>query len=59
LAPTENGSWAYTVLHTFEGSPALNPAGSVVLDQAGNIYGTTESCAFGKNCRGVVFGIPP
>lgn len=58
LSPKPGGSWAYSVLHVFQGKPALNPYSSLVLDQAGNLYGTALACAL-TNCKGVVFEITP
>ena len=47
-----------TVLHTFTGPPdGSAPYGSVVLDSAGNLYGTTYSG--GKQRAGVVFKLAP
>jgi uncharacterized repeat protein (TIGR03803 family) len=58
LAPKSGGGWAYNVLHTFQGKPAIWPFGSL-LDKAGNLYGTTSDCASGTGCHGVVFEITP
>ena len=50
-----DGTWTKTLLHVFTGgSDGAIPAGGVVMDSAGNLYGTTW---FGgdkksKNCRG-------
>ena len=41
LAPCENGKWTNTVLHTFQGKRAATPLAGVILDAAGNLYGTT------------------
>jgi uncharacterized repeat protein (TIGR03803 family) len=49
-----------TVLHRFQGgTDGANPAGRLLLDPAGNLYGTTEqggngSCSVGQGC-GTVF----
>jgi uncharacterized repeat protein (TIGR03803 family) len=59
LAPNADGSWAYSMLHVFLGKPALTPEGGVVLDKAGNLYGTTGSCGSRKVCTGVVYEITP
>jgi len=46
----------YSVLYTFAGGPdGRNPLGVVVLDAAGNLYGTTEYG--GTSDRGVVFRV--
>src|SRR5579859_6223232 len=38
----------FTVLHTFKGPDGANPAAPVILDKAGNIYGTTTAGGVGK-----------
>jgi uncharacterized repeat protein (TIGR03803 family) len=54
LSPDGNGSWTYTVLHAFTGKDdGKYPSGPVMLDQAGNLYGTTQSG--GVYGAGVVF----
>jgi hypothetical protein len=57
------GSWLYTSLHDFtSGSDGGNPYGQLILDDAGNVFGTTEAggnaCRQGPGC-GVVFEITP
>jgi len=53
-----------TILHTFTGSPdgAYPFLGALILDQAGNLYGTTadggHSGCFGSGC-GIVFKLSP
>ena len=59
LTPSSDGSWAFSVLHTFQGNPALHPTGGLVIDKAGNLYGTTNDCGSGTGCYGVVFEITP
>jgi hypothetical protein len=49
--------WSYTVLHTFAATTAFRPVSRVVLDSAGNVYGTASLC--GSACQGVVFEITP
>ena len=46
-----------TVLHKFAGgsSDGCNPAGGLVQDKAGNLYGTTEGC--GASGYGTVFAV--
>jgi uncharacterized repeat protein (TIGR03803 family) len=42
LAPKPSGGWNFATLHAFQGMPdAAFPYGGVVLDSAGNLYGTT------------------
>jgi uncharacterized repeat protein (TIGR03803 family) len=58
MAPSLDGTWAYTVLHTFLGGPGRYP-GSLIFDGAGHLYGTTKSCGSGAKCMGIVFEITP
>ncbi len=47
LARSED-NWAYTVLHSFQGSPdGEAPSAGVVLDASGNIYGITQQGGIG------------
>ena len=57
MSPSLDGTWAYTVLHTFLGGPGRYP-GSLIFDGAGHLYGTTQSCSAAK-CMGIVFEITP
>jgi uncharacterized repeat protein (TIGR03803 family) len=58
LSPS-NGSWTYTSLHDFTGGDDGSlPDGGVILDSAGNLYGTTENGGEHYN-NGVVFEITP
>jgi uncharacterized repeat protein (TIGR03803 family) len=42
LSPNEGGEWTETVLHSFgNGSDAAYPEAGVIMDTAGNLYGTT------------------
>jgi len=59
LAPKPGGGWTYSVLHNFQGKPAIYPEAGLVLDKAGNLYGTTVACASGTGCYGVAFEITP
>lgn len=53
-----NYSWTETVLYTFQGlTDGLNPVGGVVLDAAGNLYGTTFDG--GINGGGTVYELSP
>lgn len=56
LSPSPNG-WQETVLHAFDGSDGRRPAAGLVLDQAGNVYGSTPFG--GSNDGGVVFELSP
>jgi uncharacterized repeat protein (TIGR03803 family) len=58
LAPELKGKWRYTVLHTFGvGSDGCAPAGNLVLDKKGNLYGGTV--LGGTTGNGVIFEITP
>jgi uncharacterized repeat protein (TIGR03803 family) len=55
LASGSNGKWKYSVLHRFAGKDGRSPEASVILDDKGNIYGTTTEG--GPDGDGVVFEI--
>ena len=58
LTPNGNGSWTESVLHRFWNRPGAFPFGAgLVLDQTGNLYGTTHGD--GKTTFGSVFEITP
>jgi len=43
LMPIGDGNWSETVLHNFSGATdGANPAGNVMFDTAGNLFGTAE-----------------
>jgi uncharacterized repeat protein (TIGR03803 family) len=52
LHKTSSG-WHQVVLHSFNGADGVNPDAPLVMDTAGNLYGTTS--AGGANGFGVVF----
>jgi uncharacterized repeat protein (TIGR03803 family) len=56
LEPGSGGSWTFKVLHLFgHGTDGYHPTGNLVLDQGGNLYGTTQ--AGGAQGAGLVFEI--
>jgi uncharacterized repeat protein (TIGR03803 family) len=65
LAPQPNQTWTQSVLYTFTGAgDGANPWGNVILDQAGNLYGTAEfggdtSCVLTSTGCGTVFKLTP
>ncbi len=52
LSPSDNG-WTFSVLHSFNGPPNRGSFGPLLLDPAGNLYGTT--LAGGASQQGAVF----
>lgn len=58
LTPNPGGSWTESVLHDFQGgNDGNNPAGGVIVDAAGSLYGTT--LFGGPNTHGTVFKLTP
>jgi len=59
LTPTSNGGWKEKTLHNFYSwrGDGVGPMGGLVMDQAGNLYGTTLG---GGACNnGTVFKVSP
>src|SRR5258708_5065837 len=59
LSPQAGGGWTQTVLHNFNATSTdgQDPIGGLILDSAGNLYGTTElGGAYGK---GTAFELLP
>jgi uncharacterized repeat protein (TIGR03803 family) len=59
MTPSSKGRWVYSILQAFDGKPGSAPFGPLVLDKAGNLYGTTSYCGPGEGCDGIVFEITP
>jgi hypothetical protein len=63
LAPATGGTWAFSVLHTFNGArDGSNPTAGVMVDSAGNVYGTSQYGTNTTNCGGgcgTVFKLTP
>ncbi len=59
LSPMQNGSWKQTVLHAFTGGNdgGVGSLGVLLLDTAGNLYGTAE--LGGAHQAGTVFELTP
>ncbi len=57
LSPNEGGYWTETVLHNFDADDGLRPWASLILDVAGNLYGTTSQG--GAYSDGTVFELSP
>ena len=59
LTPHDDGSWTESTLYCFKGYPdGSGPVGPLILDAAGNLYGTTEWGGTSA-CWGVVFKLTP
>jgi uncharacterized repeat protein (TIGR03803 family) len=57
LSPA-NGGWTENVLHSFKGgTDGRGPQSGLVLDGAGNLYGTTFGGGYYKNCNGTGCGV--
>jgi uncharacterized repeat protein (TIGR03803 family) len=48
VVPTQAQAQTFKVLHTFHGPNGNGPAGVLIRDSAGNLYGTTEAGGTGK-----------
>src|SRR6266446_7497542 len=65
LSPTASGTWTQKVLHTFgQGTDGQTPTGNLIMDSAGNLYGTTVyggtgTCASTPVGCGTVFELIP
>jgi len=57
LSPQTDGSWKYTLLHTFTGSDGAEPANNPTLGPDGKLYGTAATG--GPHGGGVVFQLTP
>lgn len=59
LSPAANGKWTETVLHTFGSytGDAAEPLSGLILDSAGNLYGTT--IGGGSSGGGTAFELSP
>jgi uncharacterized repeat protein (TIGR03803 family) len=58
LSPKAGGGWTEKILHSFgSGKDGYEPHASLILDKAGNLYGTTDYG--GANVYGTVFEVSP
>ena len=57
LTPASGGGWAFNTIHTFSGPDGAQPYSGLILDAAGNLYGTTSGG--GTDGWGVVFELKP
>jgi uncharacterized repeat protein (TIGR03803 family) len=65
LTPATNDKWSEKVLHVFDGNHGTGPLAALILDKAGNLYGTTFAggldstwCSYPNGC-GTVFELTP
>lgn len=65
LTPNSNGTWTKTTLYSFQGgaNDGIDPESALVIDAAGNLYGTTvfgagTGCELDNGC-GIVFQLTP
>ena len=62
LSPASGGGWNETLIHSFDGTDGSQPDAGVVMDKAGNLYGSTQFGGTSSNCFtgcGVVFELSP
>jgi hypothetical protein len=57
LMPTQKGLWSKSVLHDFRSPDGSNPAGELLFDSSGKLYGTASSGGLGD--AGVIFELIP
>jgi uncharacterized repeat protein (TIGR03803 family) len=55
LIPGKNGEWTNSILYSFEGNQFSSPDAIIMVDAAGNIYGTTSGGDEGNLGWGTVF----
>jgi uncharacterized repeat protein (TIGR03803 family) len=51
------GHWTYNIIHRFSGTDGAEPFAALIVDSAGNLYGTTETG--GANGMGTVYEVSP
>jgi uncharacterized repeat protein (TIGR03803 family) len=59
LLPQSNGSWSEKVLHTFDGTDGSSPNAPLIMDAAGNLFGSTFSQIGGELGLGTAFELIP
>jgi uncharacterized repeat protein (TIGR03803 family) len=60
LSPKSGGGWNETLVHSFTGAvDGANPYGTLILDSAGNLYGTAHNGGNASCNCGVVFKMSP
>jgi uncharacterized repeat protein (TIGR03803 family) len=59
LSPKTGGGFTFSMLDEFDGATGADPNGGVIVDAAGNLYGTTFAGGSAKCGCGVVFAVTP
>lgn len=54
-----NGGWTFITMYDFAGFDGGGPVGKLLMDSAGNVYGTTLSASGNGDCCGSVFKLTP
>lgn len=54
-----NGGWTYNEIYSFAQSYGGGPAAQLIMDAAGNLYGTTRGVQYSNNPYGSVFKLTP
>ena len=57
LSPSASGAWTETILHDFQGTDGWEVHAGLVMDSAGNLFGTTANG--GAYQQGTVFELSP
>jgi uncharacterized repeat protein (TIGR03803 family) len=57
LSPAQGGGWNEQLLYSFRSIDGCGPRSTLIMDSAGNLYGTSFSC--GANSYGAVFKLSP
>jgi uncharacterized repeat protein (TIGR03803 family) len=57
LKPASGGGWTATIIYSFNGTDGYAPNGGLIMDKAGNLYGTTDSGGAFDN--GAAFELSP
>jgi uncharacterized repeat protein (TIGR03803 family) len=62
ISPVSSGGWKETLIHSFDGTHGSQPDAGVLMDSAGNLYGSTQFGGSSSACFtgcGVVFELSP
>jgi uncharacterized repeat protein (TIGR03803 family) len=61
LSPPQAGAsrWAYSTIFRFDGRNGSNPYGTLLIDQAGNLFGTSGLVSGGYNDAGLIYELSP